>query len=267
MPRSPGPGSWRSLVVEVDAPSATITIRRPQVLNALDHDTLEELSRALLALEAHAEVRGIIITGAGEKAFVAGADIRELQGLDGQQGLALSRFGQEVLRLLDHGSKPTIAAINGLALGGGCELALACDLRLASEHATLGLPEVGLGLIPGFGGTQRLPRLVGPARALELLLTGSSIHADEACRIGLVNRVVPHAELLSRARELVERMARNAPQAVAAARQAVRQGLDVDLARGLDIESLHFGILCSTEDKREGLTAFLEKRSPRFGGH
>ena len=257
---------WQNLVVEIEAPSATITITRPRVLNALNRATLEELSRALGELDANPEVRGIIITGSGEKAFVAGADIAELQSLSGTGGTDTAQFGQGVFSRIEALGKPCIAAINGFALGGGCELALACDLRLASENAKLGLPEVGLGLIPGYGGTQRLPRLIGRARAMELMLTGDPVTADEALRMGLVNRVVPQGDLLATAREIVKRIARNAPLAISAARQAVLQGLDVDLGRGLDIEALHFGVLCSTADKLEGLTAFLEKRKPAFRG-
>lgn len=267
MSDAPLPGPWQNLLVQLEYPSATITVNRPHVLNALDRTTLAELAQVLRDLDADPHVRGVIITGSGERSFVAGADIRELQALSGMEGTETSRMGQAVFSQIENLSKPSIAAVNGFALGGGCELALACDIRLASDNARLGLPEVGLGLIPGYGGTQRLPRLIGKARALELMLTGDPVHAEEALRIGLVNRVVPQAELLTHAREIVKRISHNAPLAVAAARRAVLRGLDVDLARGLDLESLHFGVLCSTQDKLEGLTAFLEKRKAAFGGH
>jgi len=257
---------YENLLVERDGAAGVITINRPKVLNALNGQTLQELDRALREFEADPAVRGIIITGGGEKSFVAGADIKELAPLNSTEGVEKCKIGQGLLRMMESMSKPTIAAINGFALGGGCELALACDIRLASDNARIGLPEVSLGIIPGYGGTQRLPRIIGKGLALELILTGTPIKAEEAWRIGLVNRVVPQEQLLATAKEMVASIAKNGPLAIAAARRAVHQGLDVDLDRGLALEALQFGVLCASNDKKEGLSAFLDKRTPEFKG-
>lgn len=257
---------YENLLVERDGPAGVITINRPKVLNALNADTLNELEKALRELDADRQIRGIVLTGAGEKSFVAGADIKELAPLNGTDGVQKCKIGQRLLRFMESLSTPTIAAINGFALGGGCELALACDIRIASDNARIGLPEVSLGIIPGYGGTQRLPRIIGKGLAMEMILTGTPVTAEEAHRIGLVNRIVAQPQLLSTAKELVAAIARNGPLAIAAARQAVHQGLDVDLDRGLDMEALHFGVLCGTNDKKEGLSAFLDKRKPEFNG-
>lgn len=258
--------AYALLTVERDGPAGVVTINRPDKLNALNTQVLAELDRAVTELDNDRAVRAIIITGAGEKAFVAGADIAELAQLNGLGGLEKCRVGQALMRRIEMLSKPVIAAINGFALGGGCELALACDIRLASENARLGLPEVGLGIIPGYGGTQRLPRIIGKGLAMELVLTGAQVKADEALRIGLVNKVVPQADLMRVAKEMVAQIARNGPLAVAAARRVMHDGLDVDLDRGLALEALQFGVMCGTRDTREGLTAFIEKRTASFIG-
>lgn len=259
--------TYEMLLVERDGAAGVITVNRPEKLNALNARVMAELEQAVGELDADPAVRAIIITGAGEKAFVAGADIAELAKLDGMGGLEKAREGQAIMRRIETSSKPIIAAVNGFALGGGCELALACDIRIASDNARLGLPEVGLGIIPGYGGTQRLPRIIGKGLALELILTGTQVKADEALRIGLVNKVVPQAELLATAKAMVAQMAKNGPLAMAAARRVVHEGLDVDIDRGLALEALHFGVMCATRDTREGLTAFVEKRKPEFKGH
>lgn len=258
--------TFETLLVERDGAAGVITINRPDKLNALNSQVVSDLSRALRALDEETPVRAIIVTGAGEKSFVAGADIAELAVLDSAGGVEKARIGQALMRQIERLSKPVIAAINGFALGGGCELALACDIRIASENARLGLPEVGLGIIPGYGGTQRLARVIGKGLALELVLTGAQIKADEALRIGLVNKVVPQASLLATAKEMVAHIARNAPLAVAAAKRATHEGLEVDLDTGLSLERLQFGLLCNTRDTREGLTAFVEKRKPEYKG-
>jgi enoyl-CoA hydratase len=245
---------------------AFITIARPKVLNALDALTMQELSRAFQSVRDDDDVRVAILTGEGDKAFVAGADINELAPLGAADAHALAERGQAVFSLVESCGKPVIAAVNGFALGGGCELALACTLRIASENARFGQPEVKLGLIPGYGGSQRLPRLVGLGRALEILLTGEMIHAEEAYRIGLVNAVLPQAELLPRAEAIAHKIIANAPLAIRHCIQAVNKGLDMPLAEGLAYEAALFGLCASTADKIEGTHAFLEKRTPQFKG-
>jgi len=257
--------SYANLLVAIEDRIATVTVNRPDKLNALNDATIEELGRAIAALSGDAAVGGIIVTGAG-RAFVAGADIVELSLKSPEDARRLARRGQEVFARFERCPKPVIAAVNGFALGGGCELALACHVRLASEHAKFGQPEVKLGVIPGYGGTQRLPRLVGRGMALQLLLTGEIIDAAEAHRIGLVNRVVPRESLLETADTLARRMVRNAPLALRHALLAIDQGLEVDLEKGLLLEATLFGILCGTEDLREGMNAFLEKRKAAFRG-
>jgi enoyl-CoA hydratase len=249
-----------------EGPVATITITRPRVLNALDAQTLDELDRAAETLAGDPTVRAVIVTGAGERAFAAGADIAEIAQLRPADALAHARRGQQAFDRIERMAKPSIAAVNGFALGGGCELALACTFRLASETARFALPEVDLGLMPGFGGTQRLPRLIGMGRALDLLLTGRQIAADEALRIGLVSTVVPGSQLLQAARALAETLARKPPLSVRCIMQAVQAGADGPLERAEAIEAGLFGLVTSTADMREGTRAFLEKRTPTFKG-
>src|SRR5450631_3325283 len=245
---------------------AYITIDRPKVLNALNMATMQELKDAFASIKDDAEVRVAILTGAGEKAFVAGADIGELSQQSPVSAKEYTHRGQAIVDAIENLGKPTIACINGFALGGGCELAMACTLRLASENAKLGQPEVKLGLIPGYGGTQRLPRLVGKGVAMQLVLTGEMITAQEALRIGLVNEVVPAAELIPRAEAIAAKIIANAPLAVQYAMEAVNHGLDMTLAEGLYLEATLFAVCCSTEDKNEGTKAFLDKRAAQFKG-
>lgn len=244
---------------------AVLTVNRPDKLNALNSAIIAELHVHLESLATREDVGVIILTGAG-RAFVAGADIAELASLSAIDANALSARGQKTFRLLETSRKPTIAAVNGFALGGGCELAMSCHIRIASDAAKFGQPEVKLGLCPGYGGTQRLTRLVGRGRALELLLTGAVIDAAEAFRIGLVNRVVPAGELLDVARAMATEMLKQAPLAMAACIEAVDVGLDRDLEAGLTIESRSFGVLAATNDVKEGTAAFLAKRPPAFTG-
>ena len=245
---------------------ATITINRPNVRNALNTQTLDELRRVILSCRHDAAVRCVVITGAGEKAFIAGADINELSVQTPTGGREHARTGQHVLDLIENLGKPVIAAINGFALGGGCELAMACTLRIAADTARLGQPEINLGIIPGYAGTQRLARLVGRGRALELLLTGDHITAAEAHRLGLVNRVVPAAALMAEVQTLAASLAAKAPVAVRYIIDAVNKGLDMTLADAQVFEATLFGLVASTEDMREGTRAFLEKRKPEFKG-
>jgi enoyl-CoA hydratase/carnithine racemase len=245
---------------------AYVTLNRPKVLNALDSATWADLRSAFEDAKADGSVRGVILTGAGDKAFIAGADISELAHVDAYEAEESSRFGQEVLNLIENLGKPVIAAINGFALGGGCETAMACTIRIAAEHAKFGQPEVKLGLLPGGGGTQRLPRLIGKGRALQLILTGETISAQEAYRIGLVNEVVPAANLMARAEAVLKQIAANAPIAVKYSLDAANKGLDTSQSEGFALEASYFGICASTEDKQEGTSAFLEKRAPQFHG-
>jgi enoyl-CoA hydratase len=257
---------YEHLLVAIDGAAATVTINRPKVLNALNAATLTELGDAMRALQADASVRVVILTGAGEKAFVAGADINELAALTPDAGKAHAELGQRVFELVERLGKPVIAAVNGFALGGGCELAMACTVRLAADTAKFGQPEVKLGLTPGFAGTQRLPRLVGKGRAMELVLGGAMIDAAEAFRIGLVNRVVPAAALLDEARALARAWAANAPVAMRYAMEAIAHGLETSFAEGSFVEASLFGLAFATDDMREGTRAFLEKRTPEFRG-
>lgn len=246
---------------------ARVTLNRPKVLHALNTQVFDELESIFMALGADPGVRVILLTGSGDKAFAAGADIKELAATDATTGEVKARRGQEVFRLIETCGKPVIACVNGFALGGGCELALACTMRLASENARLGQPEVKLGLIPGYGGTQRLPRLIGQSRALKLLLTGEIIGAAEALRIGLVDEVLPAERLMERAEALARTIVEMAPLAVSGCIEAVRWGRELSLDRALDIEAEIFGRLCATNDKAEGTQAFLDKRSPIWTGH
>ncbi len=246
---------------------AYVTLNRPRVLNALNGKTWEDLRAAFEEARDDDEVRGVILTGAGDKAFIAGADdISELAHLSAVEGEESSSNGQAVLNLVENLGKPVIAAINGFALGGGCETAMACTIRIASETAKFGQPEVKLGVLPGAGGTQRLPRLVGKGRALQLILTGEIISAQEAWRIGLVNEVVPAANLISRAEAILKQIFSNAPVAIRYSLEAVTKGLETSLDEGLALEASFFGLCAGTEDKKEGTSAFLEKRAPQFRG-
>ncbi len=245
---------------------AYVTVNRPKVLNALNMATMEELRAAFHDIKNDTGVRVVILTGAGEKAFIAGADIAELAKHDAVSGKEYTHRGQSVLNLIENLGKPVIACINGFALGGGCEIAMACTLRLASESAKLGQPEVKLGIIPGYGGTQRLPRLVGKGIAMQLVLTGEMISAQEAHRIGLVNEVVAAAELIPRAEAIAEKIIANAPLAVQYAMEAVSKGMEMPLGEGLYLEATLFGVACATEDKKEGTAAFSEKRPAQFRG-
>ena len=255
-----------NLLFDVDGGVATITINRPKVLNALNTLTLDELRRAVLHCRQNDAVRCVIITGAGEKSFVAGADINELSVQTPTGGREHARTGQHILDLIEHLCKPVIAAINGFALGGGCELAMACTLRIAADTARLGQPEINLGIIPGYAGTQRLARLIGRGRALELLLTGDHVTAAEAHRLGLVNRVVPAAEVMAEARRLAAALAGKAPVAARYIIDAVNQGLDMAFADAQAYEATLFGLVSTTDDMREGTKAFLEKRKAEFKG-
>ena len=245
---------------------AYVTLNRPKVLNALNAGTWEDLNTAFEAAQNDDEVRGVILTGAGEKAFIAGADINELARLNAVEGEQSSSHGQAVLNLVENLGKPVIAAINGFALGGGCETAMACTIRIASETAKFGQPEVKLGVLPGAGGTQRLPQLVGKGRALQLILTGEIISAQEAYRIGLVNEVVPVANLVPRAEAILKQIFSNAPLAVRYSLEAVNKGSQTSQDEGLALEASFFGLCAGTEDKKEGTSAFLEKRPAKFQG-
>lgn len=243
-----------------------VTIDRPKVLNALNAQTIGEIDRVFAEAGDDPSVKVIILTGGGEKAFVAGADINELATMTPLSGKAVAEKGQRTLDRIERSSKPVIAAINGFALGGGCEIALACHIRIASEKASLGLPEVTLGIIPGYGGTQRLSRLVGKGKALEMILTGDRISASDAERIGLVNKVVSPDQLLAAAEEMAKKIASRSSVAIASALEATNVGLDVSLADGQTLEATNFGLLCATEDMKEGMNAFLEKRPANFPG-
>jgi enoyl-CoA hydratase len=258
--------AFENVLVEQDGAVLVVTINRPKVLNALDARTLAELDAVFSDAAGRDDVRVVLLTGAGEKSFVAGADINELSVQTAVGGREHARRGQALFNRIERLGKPVIAAVNGFALGGGCELAMACTLRLAADSARFGQPEINLGLLPGYGGSQRLPRLVGRGRALELLLTGRQIPADEAFRIGLVNRVVPAAELATEARTLAQAIAAKAPVAVRYILEAVAGGLEMSLADAQDYEATLFGLVSTTEDMREGTKAFLEKRKPEFKG-
>ncbi len=257
---------FSNILFEVCDGVAFVTLNRPKVLNALNAATLADLATAFAAIRDDTAIRAVLLTGAGEKAFAAGADIQELATIDGAQGAELARRGQAVFYQIETCGKPVLACVNGFALGGGCELALACTLRLASEQARFGQPELKLGLIPGYGGTQRLPRLVGQGVALQLLLTGELISAAEALRIGLVNEVVPAERLLARGEELARSIAKLAPLAIRHCLDAVHRGFDLPLEQALALEASLFGECCKTADKAEGTRAFLEKRAPIWRG-
>jgi enoyl-CoA hydratase len=258
--------TYSTLLFDLADGIARITINRPEKLNALNATVIAELDAAAGRVESDADVHGVLLTGAGTKAFVAGADIGEIGGQGAMDGQARSRAGQRMMRRYEQCGKPVVAAVNGFALGGGCELAMACHLRIASETARFGQPEVKLGIGPGYGGTVRLPRLVGRGRALELLLTGGMIDAQEAWRIGLVNRVVPADQLLAESERLLRAILDNGPLAVRACLELVDAGLEMPSDEALRLEAGWFGLLSATADMREGTAAFLEKRKPGFSG-
>lgn len=257
---------YKNILVDIKGHLGIITLNRPDKLNALNEETQKEIGLALTEMEKTYQVSAIAITGTGDKAFCAGADIGELQVLNGVSGYNKAHHGQGLLFQIEHLDKPVIAAINGFSLGGGCELALACDMRIAGEKAKFGQPEVNLGIIPGFGGTQRLPRIVGKGKAMELILTGDMIDANEALRIGLIEKVVPHEKLMDTVKEIAEKIAAKGPLAIKLAKKAIHEGLQTDLERGCELEALYFSTICSTEDITEGTTAFLEKRKADFKG-
>lgn len=258
--------AFDNLLIDRDGSVAIVTINRPKVLNALNAPTLDDLRRVLLDLKRDESIRAIVITGAGDKSFIAGADINELAVQSPSSGRDHALTGQHVFDLIENLGKPVIAAVNGYALGGGCELAMACTLRLAADTAKLGQPEINLGILPGYAGTQRLARLVGKGKAMEMILTGSPISAAEAERIGLVNRVVPAGDLLTDARKLAASLAAQAPIAMRYIISAVNHGLEMPFAQGCAYEATLFGLATATDDMREGTRAFLEKRRPIFQG-
>lgn len=252
-----------NVLLEKEGNIAMVTINRPKALNALNSETLKELDLVIANLEEDDSIYAVILTGAGEKAFVAGADITEMKDLNAIQGRKFSILGNKVFRRLENLEKPVIAAISGFALGGGCELSMACDIRIASEKAKFGQPETGLGITPGFGGTQRLARIVGLGKAKELIYTGAIIKADEAYRIGLVNKVVPLEELMNEAKAMANTIAKQAPVAVTLSKIAINRGMQVDIDTALSYEAEVFGECFSTHDQKEGMTAFVEKRSEK----
>ncbi len=258
--------SYQTILLEIENYCAVITLDRPEKLNALNHLTFIELDHVFDEISANEEIKGVLLTGAGEKAFAAGADISEIQNLSLEEGRAFSIFGQNILNKIEQCTKPVIALINGFALGGGCELAMACHIRIASENAKFGQPEVNLGLIPGYGGTQRLPRLIGRNAALELLLTGNMITAQAAQHLGLVNKVVSAAELMTAGKEILGAICSKGPLAVKYILEIVNRGLNMPLNEALNLEADYFGMVCTSEDKKEGTAAFLEKRKPQFKG-
>ncbi|MGO9126277.1 MAG: enoyl-CoA hydratase/isomerase family protein [Terriglobales bacterium] len=258
--------SYENILFEKKNSIAYVTVNRPKVLNALNMATMEELRSAFTDAKNDAGIRVVILTGSGEKAFIAGADIGELAKHDAVSGKEYTHRGQSVLDLIENLTKPVVACINGFALGGGCEIAMACTMRLASENAKLGQPEVKLGIIPGYGGTQRLPRLVGKGRAMQLILSGEMITAQEAHRMGLVNEVTAAAELIPRAEAIAQKIIANSPLAVQYSMEAVNRGFGLPLSDALYLEAVLFSVACSSEDKKEGTAAFLEKRPPQFKG-
>lgn len=258
---------YKNLKVEQKDSILIVYLSRERAMNALNRETLIEMQQMLSYYWSDDTVRAVIVTGDGDKAFVAGADISELADLDVRSGNEISGHGLYLMKTIQNFPRPVIAAINGFALGGGCELALACDIRIASEKAKIGQPEVNLGIIPGYGGTQRLSRLVGRGKAMQLILTGEMIDAQEAYRIGLVEEVCPHDKLMDKAMEIATKIAAKAPMAIAAAKECINRGLDVNLTAGCDLEKANFGSICGTGDKNEGTEAFLEKRPAKFTGH
>jgi len=258
--------SYNYLLLEKEDGLGILYINRPEAMNALNEELLQELSTAIDDIGNDEEIQVLIITGAGNKAFVAGADIKQMQPFNAVRGRIFGQLGQEVFRKVEVLAKPVIAAVNGFALGGGCELAMAADIRLASEKARFGQPEVGLGITPGFGGTQRLSRLVGEGRAKEMIFTGEMISAEEAYRIGLVNHIYPAETLLDEAKKLARKIMANAPLAVQFSKAAINQGMQTDIQTAMSIEADLFGLCFSTEDQKKGMEAFLNKEKPQFAG-
>ncbi len=258
--------SYQNLSYETDHNIAIITINRPQKMNALNKHTVEELETLLTDIQNNDDIGGILITGAGDKAFVAGADIGEIRELDSKSGRSFAEKGQQVFNIIENMHKPVIALVNGYALGGGCELAMACHLRIASEKAIFGQPEINLGIIPGYGGTQRLPRIIGKTRALEFLLTANMIDAEKAFNMGLANKVVAPQQLMEEGKFWLKRILAKAPLGIRAILESVQKGLQTDMAGGLEIEAELFGNICGSEDMREGTDAFLNKHDPHFKG-
>ena len=255
---------YQTLLTDLQHGLFTVTVNRPDKMNALNRDVMSDLDAVINEIESNSDIKGIIITGAGQKAFVAGADISEFVGLDKNEGMVLAKNGQTIFSRIENCSKPVVAAVNGFALGGGCELAMACHFRIASDNAKFGQPEVNLGLIPGYGGTQRLPQLIGKGRALELLMTGNTIDASIALEYGLVNHVVPLDDLLPKAKMILEQIMAKAPLAIAKCIAAVNSGMTDK--NGYDVELKSFGECFNTDDMKEGASAFLEKRKPHFKG-
>lgn len=258
--------TWNNILVEIDVNTALVTINRPKVLNALNLETLQELDLVMAELEKNDAVLAIILTGAGEKAFVAGADISFMKSLDPLKAREFARTGQAVFSRIENLAKPVIAAVNGFALGGGCELAIACDIRVAAENAKFGQPEVGLGIMAGFGGSQRLPRLVNPGLAKEILFTGDMYDAQAALKMGLVGHVVPPGGLIGFCKAMAGRIAAKGPVAVRLTKDAVNHGLEMDLEKAFVLEADLFGLCFTTSDRKEGIDAFLEKRKAAFKG-
>ena len=256
--------TYKTLTLEKNEGIGILTINRPKMLNALNQEVLEELSFALDEVETDFSIRVLIVTGSGTKAFVAGADIKEMKEKNAVEGRIFSSLGNAVFSKLEQLRQPTIAAVNGFALGGGCELALACDIRIGAENAKFGQPEVGLGIVPGFGGTQRLPRLVGIGKAKELIYTGANVAAAEASRIGLLNKVVEVEALLEETKTMAKKIMRNSPLGIEGSKKAINQGMQMGLQQGLVLESEIFGALFATEDQKEGMAAFVEKRKAQF---
>ena len=254
--------AYQNLTIDNENRTAILTINRPKALNALNPDTLNELSSAVGELQRNPEISVVVITGSGDKAFAAGGDLSVMQPLGPMEARTVAQQAQQLFNDMEYGTKIFIAAINGYALGGGCELAMACDIRIAADNAKLGLPEVNLGIIPGWGGTQRLARLVGRAKAKELMLTGEMISAEEACRIGLVNRVTSNGELMESALDMAKKIAGKSQVAVKLIKESVDNGIEMDLARAYAYEADLFGLCFATEDQKEGMAAFLEKRDP-----
>ncbi|MER1955085.1 short-chain-enoyl-CoA hydratase [Desemzia incerta] len=255
---------YNTLLLEKKNGIGTLTINRPKNLNALNKEVLEELTQVLKAIEKDEDIHVLIVTGAGEKAFVAGADIKEMKDKNAIEGRDFSTLGNAAFSQLENLRQPTIAAVNGFALGGGCELAMSCDIRIGSVNAKFGQPEVGLGITPGFGGTQRLSRLVGLAKAKELIYTAKTINANEAMSIGLLNQLVEAGDLIAEAEKMAQAIMKQSPLAVEASKKAINRGYEMDLVHGLEMEAEMFGALFATEDQKEGMTAFTEKRKAAF---
>jgi enoyl-CoA hydratase len=257
---------YKNILLSFEGEIGILTINRPKALNALNNETLRDIQAGIQEVMDHSELKVLIITGSGEKAFVAGADIAEMKGMNSMEALNFAKFGHLTLRMVQELHRPVIAAVNGFALGGGTELALGCDFIYASENAKFGLPEVTLGIFPGFGGTQRLPRLIGKGKAKELILTGKMITAQEAYQMGIVNRVFPQASLMEETKKVALQIAANGAVGVRSARMLVDTGFNMDLAEALTLESYVFSFMFTTEDQKEGMTAFVEKRKPNYKG-